>query len=159
MAIRNIRIDDDEILRKVSKKVDVVSERVLTLLADMAETMYYSKGVGLAAPQVGVLKRVVVIDIGEGLIELINPEVIKREGEQTEIEGCLSLPDVMGEVVRPERVVVEALNKKGEKITLEGEGLLARVFCHEIDHLDGTLFKDKVIKFVDKEEIIKDNSK
>ncbi|HHX17923.1 MAG TPA: peptide deformylase [Clostridium sp.] len=153
MAIRNIRTDEDEILRKTSKKVDVINERILTLLDDMAETMYYSKGVGLAAPQVGVLRRVVVIDVGDGLVELINPEVIKKEGEQKEVEGCLSLPGVAGEVIRPERVVVSALNRKGEEITLEGEGLLARAFCHEIDHLDGILFVDKVIRFIDKEDI------
>ena len=154
MAIRNIRTDEDEILRK-NQKVDVINERILTLLDDMAETMYYSKGVGLAAPQVGVLRRVVVIDVGEGLIELINPEIVKKEGEQKDIEGCLSLPGVIGEVIRPEHVVVSALNRNGEEITLEGEGLLARAFCHEIDHLDGVLFSDKAIRFIDVEEIRK----
>ena len=121
MAIRNIRTDEDEILRKKSRKVDAINERILTLLDDMAETMYYSKGVGLAAPQVGVLRRVVVIDVGEGLIELINPEIVKKEGEQKDIEGCLSLPGVIGEVIRPEHVVVSALNRNGEEITLEGK--------------------------------------
>lgn len=155
MAIRNIRTSEDEILRKKSKKVDALNDRILTLLDDMAETMYYSKGVGLAAPQVGVLRRVVVIDVGEGLIELINPEIVKKEGEQKDIEGCLSLPGVIGEVIRPEHVVVSALNRNGEEITLEGEGLLARAFCHEIDHLDGVLFSDKAIRFIDVEEIRK----
>lgn len=153
MAIRNIRTSEDEILRKKSKKVDALNDRILTLLDDMAETMYYSKGVGLAAPQVGVLRRVVVIDVGEGLIELINPEIIEKEGEKKEIEGCLSLPGLLGEVIRPERVVVSALNRKGEQITIEGEGLLARAFCHEIDHLDGILFSDKAERLFDRDEI------
>ena len=157
MAIRNIRTNEDEILRKKSKKVDVIDDRILTLLDDMAETMYYSKGVGLAAPQVGVLRRVVVIDVGDGLIELINPEIIEKEGEKKEIEGCLSFPVLLGEVVRPERVVVSALNRNGEKITLEGEDLLARAFCHEIDHLDGVLFVDKVERFISRDELERDN--
>ena len=153
MAIRNIRTDGDEILRKSSRKVDVINDRILTLLDDMAETMYYSKGVGLAAPQIGVLRRVVVIDVGDGLVELVNPEIIKKEGEQKEIEGCLSIPGVIGEVIRPERVVISALNRDGQEITIEAEELLARAFCHEIDHLDGILFKDKVVRFLDEEEI------
>ena len=153
MAIRNIRTEEDEVLRKISKNVDVIDERVITLLKDMADTMYSASGVGLAAPQVGILKRIVVIDVGDGLLELINPRIIKEEGEQIDNEGCLSLPGVIGEVLRPEKVVVEALNAKGEKITIEGDDLLARALCHEIDHLNGTLFVDKVIRFVDKKEL------
>ncbi len=152
MAIRDIRKEGDEILRKKAKKVEVIDDRVLTLLKDMAETMYKANGVGLAAPQVGILKRIVVIDIGEGLIELINPEIVSQEGEQTGTEGCLSIPGIYGEVKRPARVVVEALNGKGQKIRVTGEGLLAVALCHEIDHLDGILFRDKVIRYVDPEE-------
>jgi len=155
MAVRFIREDGDEILRKVSKKVDVIDEKIKTLLDDMVETMYAANGVGLAAPQVGILKRVVVIDVGDGLMELINPEIVLQEGEQIDIEGCLSIPGVAGEVKRPARVVVEALNREGEKITVEGKELLAVALCHEIDHLDGILFKDKVIRFVDDDEMEK----
>ncbi|HOP99257.1 MAG TPA: peptide deformylase [Acetivibrio clariflavus] len=153
MALRNIRFDGDEVLKKVSKPVDVIDDRILTLLDDMAETMYAAHGVGLAAPQIGVLKRVVVIDVGEGLLELINPQIVKTEGEELDIEGCLSVPDLLGEVIRPKKVWVEALNRKGEKITLEGEGLLARAFCHEIDHLDGILFTSRAQKIIDKSEL------
>ncbi|NMB33845.1 MAG: peptide deformylase [Clostridium sp.] len=146
MAIRQIREHGDEILTKTSKKVDVVNDRIRLLLDDMAETMYTASGVGLAAPQIGVLRRVIIIDIGEGLQELINPVIIEEEGEQIEIEGCLSLPGIAGEVKRPAKVLVKALNAKSEEITVEGEGLLARALCHEIDHLDGILFNQKAIK-------------
>ncbi|GAE86840.1 peptide deformylase [Acetivibrio straminisolvens] len=159
MAVRFIREDGDEILRKVSKKVDVIDEKIKTLLDDMVETMYAANGVGLAAPQVGILKRVVVIDVGDGLMELINPEIIEQEGEQIDVEGCLSIPGVAGEVKRPARVVVEALNREGEKITVEGKELLAVALCHEIDHLDGILFKDKVIRFIDDDEMEKRREK
>ncbi|EHN14971.1 MULTISPECIES: peptide deformylase [Clostridium] len=145
MAIRNIRKYGDELLRKKSRKIEKIDDRILTLLEDMAETMYSAEGVGLAAPQVGILKRVVVIDVGEGLIKLINPEIIETEGSQKDVEGCLSVPGEQGEVERPYKVKVKALNEKGEEIILEGEELLARAFCHEIDHLDGVLFVDKVI--------------
>ncbi|APF25766.1 peptide deformylase [Clostridium sporogenes] len=145
MAIRNIRKYGDELLRKKSRKIEKIDDRILTLLEDMAETMYSAEGVGLAAPQVGILKRVVVIDVGEGLIKLINPEIIETEGSQKDVEGCLSVPGEQGEVERPYKVKVKALNEKGEEIVLEGEELLARAFCHEIDHLDGVLFVDKVI--------------
>ncbi|ACQ54459.1 peptide deformylase [Clostridium botulinum] len=145
MAIRNIRKYGDELLRKKSRKIEKIDDRILTLLEDMVETMYSAEGVGLAAPQVGILKRAVVIDVGEGLIKLINPEIIETEGNQKDVEGCLSVPGEQGEVERPYKVKVKALNEKGEEIVLEGEGLLARAFCHEIDHLDGVLFVDKVI--------------
>lgn len=145
MALRTIRKHGDELLRKKSKKVDVINERILTLLNDMEETMHDADGVGLAAPQVGILKRVVVIDIGEGPLRLINPEIISTEGSYTDVEGCLSIPGEQGQVERPYKVKVRALNEKGEEIIIEGEELLARALCHEIDHLEGILFIDKVI--------------
>lgn len=144
MAIRNIRKDDDPILRKVSRQVDRIDDRIITLLDDMKETMDEAEGVGLAAPQVGVLRRVIIIDIGEGLIELINPEIIYQEGSQCGEEGCLSLPGILEEVTRPNKVRVRGLNRKGQEIIVEGEELLARALCHEIDHLDGILFTDRV---------------
>jgi peptide deformylase len=146
MAIRNIRKVGDEILRKKSKKVDEITNRILTLLKDMQETMYDADGVGLAAPQVGILKRIAVIDVGDGPINLINPEIISAEGEYLDEEGCLSIPGEQGKVLRPEKVTVKALNEKGEEFILEGEGLLARALCHEIDHLDGILFIDKLVE-------------
>jgi peptide deformylase len=135
----------DDVLRKKSKPVEKIDKRILELLDDMAETMRHADGVGLAAPQVGILRRVVVIDVGEGLIELINPEIIETSGQQRGAEGCLSIPGVRGEVIRPEKVRVKALNRKGEQIEITGTGLLARALCHEIDHLDGVLFIDKAV--------------
>ena len=148
MATRIIREYGDEVLRKRAKKVTVFDKRLHILISDMIETMQDANGVGLAAPQVGILKRVVVIDIGEGPIELINPEIIEREGEVVSIEGCLSVPGVFGEVPRPKRVKVKAQDKWGKSIEIEGEDLLARALCHETDHLVGELFVDKAIKFV-----------
>lgn len=145
MAIRNIRIDGDEILRKVSRKVDNIDDRIITLLDDMKQTMYKAEGVGLAAPQVGVLRRVIIIDIGDGLIELINPLIVNKDGEQLNKEGCLSVPGKSGTVKRPKEVVVRARNRDGELIEVKGEGLLAVALCHEIDHLDGILFIDKAV--------------
>jgi len=153
MAIRNIVKEGDEVLRKKSKEVTKIDDKILTLLKDMAETMYKVGGVGLAAPQVGILKRVVVIDTGEGLLELINPVITSAKGEQVEVEGCLSIPGVYAEVKRPSEVEVVALNAKGEKITIKGKELLAVALCHEIDHLDGILFKDKAIRFLDEDEL------
>lgn len=149
MAIREVRKDGDEVLRKKAREVEVINDRILTLLKDMADTMYEHQGVGLAAPQVGILKRAVVIDVGDGLFELINPEIIEISGEQTNREGCLSLPGISGEVERPERVVVKALDTNGDEITLEATDLLAIAVCHEVDHLDGILFKDKAINIID----------
>lgn len=157
MAIRNIRTEEDEVLRKQSKEVDVINDRIITLLKDMADTMYKADGVGLAAPQIGILKRLVVIDTGEGLLELINPKILSESGEQVDMEGCLSIPGILGEVKRADKVVVEALNPQGEKITVEGEGLLARALCHEIDHLNGVLFKDKATKLIDRSEFEREN--
>lgn len=156
MAIRNIRVEGDEILRKIARPVEQINEHIVTLLEDMAETMEIAGGVGLAGPQVGILKRVVVIDVGEGVIELINPEVIETKGERKVVEGCLSVPDsngklIQGELVRPQWVKVKALNRKGEEFIIEGTGLLGQALCHEIDHLDGILFIDKAIKLLDEE--------
>ena len=153
MAIRNIRKEGDEILRKVCRPVEKIDERIITLLDDMKETMYKAEGVGLAAPQVGVLKRVVVIDIGEGVIELINPEITAIDGLQTSTEGCLSIPGRWGEVPRPAKVVVTALDRDGNSFEVIGEGLLATCLCHEIDHLDGNLFIDRATRFFTKEEL------
>lgn len=147
MAIRNIRVDDDPILRKKSREVTEFNDRLFELLDDMKETMYHSGGVGLAGPQVGVLKRVVVMDVSEDrneFIELINPEITYEEGEQTGSEGCLSLPGLYGVVTRPNIVKVKAQNREGKWCLYKGEALKARCFCHEIDHLDGILYKDKL---------------
>jgi peptide deformylase len=146
VALRSImNYQTDDILRKKARSVDNINSRIRSLLEDMAETMYHADGAGLAAPQVGILKRLVVLDIGEGLIKLINPVIVEADGEQQEPEGCLSIPGVYGEVKRPEKVVVKAFDENGKPLVLEGTGLLARALCHEIDHLDGILFIDKVI--------------
>ena len=145
MAIRNIRTDNDEILRKKSKKVEEINNRIKILIEDMKETMYGADGVGLAAPQVGILKRIAVVDVGEGPIVIINPEIIETSGCEIDVEGCLSLPGKQGEVERPAMVKVKALSENGEEFIVEGEGLLARALCHEIDHLDGILFTDKLV--------------
>jgi peptide deformylase len=147
MAIRNIRVDDDPILRKKSREVTEFNDRLFELLDDMKETMYHSGGVGLAGPQVGVLKRVVVMDVSEDrndFIELINPEITFEDGAQTGVEGCLSLPGLQGTVTRPNIVKVKAQNREGKWCLYKGEALKARCFCHEIDHLDGVLYKDKL---------------
>jgi len=151
MAIRNIvEMGKDEILRKHSREVTRFDRRLAVLLEDMAETMYEADGVGLAAPQVGVLKRVVVIDVEDdhGLIELVNPEIVWSEGEVIGPEGCLSVPGRRGTVKRPEKVRVRAVDRKGNPFELEGEGLLAVCLCHELDHLDGVLYVDKMIEDV-----------
>lgn len=149
VAIRNIVKFGDDVLTKKCRTVENIDERTLTLLDDMVDTLYDSTGVGLAAPQVGVLKRIAVIDVGDGLIELINPEIIKQEGNQRDLEGCLSLPDKWGYVDRPLKVTVRATDRNGDLYEIEGEGLLARAFCHEIEHLDGILFSSHVDEFVD----------
>ena len=133
----------DDILRKVCRPVDKITPRILTLLDDMAETMHAADGVGLAAPQVGILRRIVVVEVEEGkLIELINPKIIAFSGSQEDTEGCLSVPGKFGTVTRPMHVTVRALNRKGETFDITGSGLLARAFCHELDHLDGKLYID-----------------
>lgn len=156
MAILNIVTQEDEILRKKCRPVDKITPRTLTLLDDMYETMQAANGVGLAAPQVGILRRIVIVDVGEGLIELINPEIIATEGEQTDREGCLSVPDECGIVTRPNIVTVKALDRNGEPFTIRGDGLLARAFCHEIDHLDGVLYIDKAERMLTPEEMEED---
>lgn len=148
-----MEIDRDEILRKRSRRVEKFDDRLHTLLDDMAETMFAGDGAGLAAPQVGVLKRACVIDVGDGqgLLELVNPEIVSTEGEATVIEGCLSVPNRAGRVVRPEKVVVRAQDRYGNPIEVTGEGLRAVCMCHEIDHLDGILYVDKMIEDVTQE--------
>ncbi|MDD3411411.1 MAG: peptide deformylase [Eubacteriales bacterium] len=154
MATRKIVEIGDEKLRKHAKPVDKFGLRLQILLKDMAETMYKAEGVGLAAPQVGILKRCVVVDIGEGLYTLVNPEIIEQDGEQVGPEGCLSVPGRSGVVKRPNHVVVKAQDAQGNPIQVEGEGFLARAFCHELDHLDGVLYVDKMEReiFPDEEE-------
>lgn len=148
MAIRNIRTYGDEILTKRAKEVEEIDERTKELIEDMIETLHKNNGVGLAAPQVGVLKRIIVIDIyeeGTDVFVLINPEIIKTKGEQTVEEGCLSCPNQFAKIVRPAEVTVKALDKDGKKVKLVGKDLLAQVLSHEIDHLNGELFIDKII--------------
>ena len=140
MAIRKIREIGDEVLTKVCKPVDKMTLRTKILIDDMLDTMYEAYGVGLAAPQVGILKRLVVIDVGESPIVLVNPEIIETSGEQTGEEGCLSVPGKSGIVTRPNVVKIRALDQDMKPFEMEGEGLLARAFCHEIEHLDGTLY-------------------
>ena len=144
MAIRNLRYEGDPILRKTSKEVKEVTPKIRELIDDMLETMYEANGVGLAAPQVGVLKRIVVIDVGEGPLVMVNPQVVKTSGSQTGDEGCLSVPGKAGTVTRPEEVTVRFMGEDGEWYELEGRELLARAICHECDHLDGKLYIDIV---------------
>ncbi len=146
MALRKIVQIGDPVLRKRAKEVEQIDAKLIQLLDDMADTMYHADGVGLAAPQVGILKRVVVIDVGDGLLELINPEIIEISGEQIGEEGCLSVIGESGVVKRPYTVKVRAYNRQGQLYEIVGEELLARAFCHEIDHLEGVLFVDKVEK-------------
>ncbi len=146
MALRNIRINEDPILRKISKVVKNIDERTQILIDDMLDTMYEANGIGLAAPQVGILKRVVVIDIGDGPIILINPEIVEANGEVKDVEGCLSVPGKQGNVIRPKYVKVKAEDRDGNSIEIQGEDLLARALCHEIDHLNGILYTDKTVK-------------
>lgn len=156
MAIRNIVTEGDEVLRKRSKEVKEINDKIRELVKDMKDTLYNTgNGIGLAAPQVGILKRVIVIDLGDGSgpLEIINPVIIEQEGEQVDIEGCLSVPGVYGEVKRPARMVVEYTNLDGEKVRVEARDLLARCMSHEIDHLDGILFIDKVIRYIEPEEM------
>ncbi len=154
MAIINIVKDGDEILRKKSRPVSEITPRVIRLLDDMIETLHDSGGVGLAAPQVGILRRIALVEVEPGeLIELINPVIISKKGKQEELEGCLSVPGKWGITKRPFEVTVKALDRNGEEFQVTGEDLLARALCHEIDHLDGTLFYDKAIHMLTKEEL------
>ena len=149
MALREIRKDGDPLLRKTSKRITEINDRIKLLFDDMVETMDFANGVGLAAPQIGVLRRAVVIDIGEGPIKIINPEIIESKGEIVDVEGCLSVPNLTGKVGRPETVKIKFLDEHGEEKTVEATGLLARAFCHEIDHLDGILYIDKALEMFD----------
>jgi peptide deformylase len=150
MAVYQIVCMGEDILREKAQEVKKITPNILKLLDNMAETMYQANGVGLAAPQIGVSKRVVVIDSGEGLIELINPVIMEKAGEEFDQEGCLSIPNVVGDVRRAKKVVAQALNRDGELMEYEAEGLLARAFQHEIDHLNGVLFVDLAEKVYDK---------
>ena len=153
MAKLQIRKVGDEALRKVCRPVDAITPRILTLLDDMVETMRAANGVGLAAPQVGILRRIVVIEVEPGeVIELINPQIIAFSGEQDGQEGCLSVPGRWGMVKRPMHVTVRALNRKGEEFEITGHELLARCFCHELDHLDGALYIDKAYSMDEDDE-------
>lgn len=147
MAIRNIRLEKDEILKKKSREVENIDDRIQTLIDDMIETMYKYNGVGLSAVQVGVLKRIVVIDVddGEGVRVLINPKITKTKGEQEVDEGCLSFPNQYAKVIRPKEVTAEALDRNGKKYTIKAKDLLAQAICHEVDHLDGITFVDIMI--------------
>ena len=144
MALREIRVEGDPVLTKVCKEVKEVTTRIKDLIDDMIETMYEANGVGLAAPQVGILKRIVVIDVGEGPIVMINPRIVAQDGEQTGDEGCLSVPGKAGCVTRPNYVMARFLNEEMVECEVEGEELLARAICHELDHLDGHLYVEKV---------------
>lgn len=153
MAKRKIVLDTEELLRKKSREVTDFNEKLWQLLDDMAETMYDADGVGIAAVQVGVLRRAVIIDVGERKYEMINPVIIESDGEQNGSEGCLSSPNEYGLVKRPMRVKAKAFDRNGNEYTVEGEELLARAICHEIDHLDGILFKDLATEMEEPEEI------
>ena len=148
MAIRNIVKNGDDVLRKVCRSQLTFDDRLAQLLDDMAETMYKADGCGLAASQIGILRRVCIIDVGEGIIELINPVIIDQSGVQYEEEGCLSFPGEFGKTKRPMHVTVRAMNRRGETVDYTGSGLLAKAFCHEIDHLDGKLYID-IAKMID----------
>lgn len=154
MAVRVIRIDGDPILRKKSRRIEKINDRIKELLNDMVDTMEHANGLGLAAPQIGVLRRAVVIDIGEGPIKMINPEIVQETGSEVGQEGCLSVPGFMGTVKRPTFVRLQYLDENGEEQEIEAEDLFARAICHEVDHLDGILYKDKVIDFYEVTEEI-----
>lgn len=152
MALREIRLEEDPILRKKSKVITEVTDRIKILLEDMVETMNEANGIGLAAPQVGILRRAVVVDIGEGPIKMINPEILEAEGEEVDVEGCLSVPGKSGTVSRPEIIKLSYLDIEGKENIIEAEGLFARAICHEVDHLDGILYIDKMIEEVEYED-------
>lgn len=147
MAIRIIRLEKDEILRKKSREVEMIDDKIQILIDDMIDTMYKYNGVGLSAVQVGVLKRIVVIDIEDdtGVKVLINPKILKSKGEHEVEEGCLSFPNQYAKIIRPKEVTVEALDRDGKKVTIKAKDLLAQAICHELDHLDGIVFIDKMI--------------
>ncbi len=147
MAIRNIVIEGDPLLNKKSRKVEKFDDRLFELLDDMKETMYHAEGVGISAPQVGILRQIFLVDIGLGLTEFINPEILSQEGQELGSEGCLSIPGVYGTVNRPTKVVLKACDRNGKEFTLEANDFMARAICHEYDHLQGILFRSKVVEF------------
>ena len=152
MALRNILTDGNPTLKKVCRPVTAFDERLATLIDDMKETVVHANGVGLAAPQVGVLRRVVVVDLGDEIVELVNPRILEQEGEQDGLEGCLSVPERYGMVKRPMRVKIEAQDRHGDWYEYEGEELIARCFCHELEHLDGHLYTEKAYRMLTDEE-------
>lgn len=153
MAIRQIVKEGDSVLTKKCREVTKFDERLATLIDDMIETLHLANGVGLAAPQVGVLRRVVIVDVGEGPIELVNPKIIAYSGEQESLEGCLSCPGEWGITRRPNYVKVKAQDRNGNEFTVEGKELLAKAFCHELDHLEGIIYKQKAIRMLTPQEI------
>lgn len=153
MAIRQIVKEGDDVLTKKCRPVVKFDDRLAALIDDMIETLHLANGVGLAAPQVGILRRVVIVDVGEGVIELVNPQIIAYSGEQESLEGCLSCPGEWGITRRPDYVKVKAQDRNGKEFTIEGRELLAKAFCHEIDHLDGILYKQKAIRMLTPKEI------
>ncbi|MBQ7921939.1 MAG: peptide deformylase [Clostridia bacterium] len=153
MAILNIVKEGDPILRKKCRPVTEITPRIRQLIEDMADTLDDANGAGLAAPQVGIMRRIVLVVVDDEIVPLINPEIIEAEGEQEEMEGCLSVPDVWGVTHRPAKVTVRALNMDGEEFTITGEGLTARAFCHELDHLEGILFIDNAVHIYTPEEV------
>lgn len=157
MALRRILKKNEDTLRKISRPVENIDGRINKLIDDMIETLADAQGAGLAAPQVGILRRIVVIDVGEGPIVMINPEITYREGVQESLEGCLSIPGEWGITRRPMKVRASYTDRKGKRREIEGEELLAKAICHELDHLDGILYTDKVIRMVDPSELEKDD--
>ena len=157
MAIRQIVKEGDSVLAKKCRPVEKFDGKLADLIDDMIETLHLAQGAGLAAPQVGILRRVVVIDIGEGVIELVNPKIIAYSGEQETLEGCLSCPGEWGYTRRPNYVKVKAQDRNGNEFTIEGRELLAKAFCHELDHLEGIIFKEKAIRMLTPQEIEKLN--
>ncbi len=143
MAIRNILKDNEPLLRKKCREVENIDERIITLLDDMKETLAVSNGVGLAAPQVGILRRVIIVDTGDEILELINPVIVKQSGHQDSLEGCLSVPGIRGHVDRPKKVTVQGFDREGNLMEYKAQDFVATIFCHETDHLDGILFTDK----------------
>ena len=152
MALREIRLEEDPILRKKSREITEITDRIKILLEDMVETMKHADGVGLAAPQVGILRRAIVIDIGDGPVKMLNPEILEKQGEEIDVEGCLSVPGRSGTVSRPESIKVTYMDMDGNMQTLQAQGLLARVVCHEVDHLEGILYIDRMIEEVEYED-------
>lgn len=153
MAIRNIVKEGDPVLNKKCHEVQYFNDRLKMILDDMKDTLVQSNGVGLAAPQVGILRRIVVVDVGDGIIELVNPVISEKSGVQETVEGCLSCPEQWGITKRPQKVTVKAYDRNGKPFTIKGEDLLAKAFCHELDHLDGILFKERVIRMLKPEEL------